>query len=42
MVDDALSNREMTRLVWCSPEKGVDYETPNTAKTIDEDASDHA
>ena len=34
MVDGVLFDKEMTRLVWCSPKKG-EYEIPHTVKTID-------
>lgn len=38
VVDDALYDKEVTRLIWISPEKSGSYEIPNTVKTIDRDA----
>ena len=35
VVDDVLFDKEMTRLIWCSPEKSGSYEIPSTVQTID-------
>ena len=35
MVDSVLFDREMTRIIWCSPVKSGRYEIPQTVRTID-------
>lgn len=35
MVDSVLYNKEMTRLIWCSPEKSGSFKMPDTFEIID-------